>query len=156
MSDHDKSLMDHAKDALGMGDGHDDHDHDHDHDDESHHGHDHHQHRADADVDEKPQRLGDNLGVDGATQATGSEGMAGGMGATGAMGGAEASGPVGATPDPSEELTEPATGNRVRTEYEMGHEVDPEHEKVAESGVIAESRGDAVVDTWRENDRREP
>ena len=153
MSDHDKSLMDHVKDALGMGDGRDDHDHD----DESHHGHDHHQHRDEADTDagEEPQRLGDNLGVDGATQATGSEGMSGGMGATGAMGGAGASGPVGAEPDPSEQLSDPVDGNRVRTEYEMGHEFDPEHEKVAESGVMAERRGDAVVDTWPENDHRE-
>jgi hypothetical protein len=143
MSDHDKSPMDHVKDALGMGDG----DHDHDHHD--------HQHRADADVDEEPQRLGDNLGVDGATQASGSEGISGGMGASGAMGGAGASGPVGATPDPSEQLSEPADGNRVRTEYEMGHELDPDLEKVAESGVMAERRGDAVVDTWREDDRRD-
>jgi hypothetical protein len=31
----------------------------------------------------------------------------------------------------------------------MGNEVDPEHERVAESGVTAERRGDAAVDTWR-------
>lgn len=139
MSDHDKSLIDHVKDALGMGDHHDTHDHDHH-----------------TDAGEEPHRLGDEVGVDGATQA-GSEGISGGMGASGAMGGAGAGGPVGATPDPSEEITEPADGNRVRTEYEMGHEFDPEHEKVAESGVMAERRGDAVVDTWREDDdRREP
>ena len=140
MSDHDKSLIDHVKDALGMGDDRDARDHD--------------RHTA---ADEDPQRLGDNLGVDGATQATGSEGISGGMGASGAMGGAGAAGPVGATPDPSEQLGEPVDGNRVRTEYEMGHEFDPEHEKVAESGLFAERRGDAVVDTWREDDdRREP
>jgi hypothetical protein len=68
------------------------------------------------------------------------------------MGGAGAGGPIGATPDPSEEIIEPADGNRVRTEYEMGHEFDPAHEQVAESGVMAERRGDAVVDTWREDD----
>ena len=143
MSDHDKSLIDHVKDALGMGDDHDTHDHDtHDHDDHTDAGH-------------EPHRLGDEFGVDGATQA-GSEGITGGMGASGAMGGAGAGGPVGATPDPSEEIAEPADGNRVRTEYEMGHEFDPEHEKVADNGLFAERRGDAVVDTWQEDDRREP
>lgn len=134
MSDHDKSLIDHVKDALGMG-GHDDHDDVRDHD-----------------ADEKAHRVGDEVGVDGATQA-GSEGISGGMGASGAMGGAGAGGPIGATPEPSEELTEPADGNRVRTEYEMGHELDPAHEQVAESGVVAERRGNAVVDTWREDDQ---
>ena len=145
MSDHDKSLIDHVKDALGMGDDRDD-------------GRDdgHGTSRSDhTDADEEPHRLGDEVGVDGATQA-GSEGISGGMGASGAMGGAGAGGPVGATPDPSEEITEPADGNRVRTEYEMGHEFDPQHEQVADSGLFAERRGDAVVDTWREDDRREP
>lgn len=137
MSDHDRSLIDQVKDALGMG-GHRDDDHDHDH----------------TDADEEPHRLGDEVGVDGAAQATGSEAMSGGMGASGAMGGAGGGGPIGATPDPSEEITEPADGNRVRTEYEMGHELDPEHEQVAESGVTAERRGDAVVDTWREDEHR--
>lgn len=135
MTDHDKSLIDHVKDALGMGDDHDTHDHH-------------------TDAGEEPRRLGDEMGVDGAAQA-GSEGISGGMGASGAMGGAGAGGPVGATPDPSEEIVVPADGNRVRTEYEMGHEFDPQHEQVAESGLFAERRGDAVVDTWRENDQRE-
>lgn len=139
MSDHDKSLIDHVKDALGMGD-RDNRDH------ADHHG-------VHTDADEEPHRLGDQVGVDGATQATGSEGITGGMGASGGMGGAGAGGPLGATPDPSEEITEPADGNRVRTEYEMGHEIDPAHEQVAESGVLAERRGDAVVDTWRDADR---
>jgi hypothetical protein len=142
MSDHDRSLIDQVKDALGMGGHRDDH-----------HGHDHDSHGDHTDADEEPHRLGDEVGVDGATQATGSEAISGGMGASAAMGGAGAGGPVGATPDPSEEITEPADGNRVRTEYEMGHELDPEHEQVAESGVTAERRGDAVVDTWREDDR---
>lgn len=141
MNDHDKSLIDQVKDALGMG-GRDD-------------GDDHAINDQHTTAEEEPPRLGNNLGVDGATQA-GSEGISGGMGASGAMGGAGAGGPVGATPDPSEQLREPVDGNRVRTEYEMGHEFDPEHEKVAESGLFAERRGDAVVDTWRENDRREP
>ena len=66
MSDHDKSLIDHVKDALGMGD-RDDHAHEHDH----------------TDADEEPHRLGDEVGVDGATQATGSEAISGGMGASG-------------------------------------------------------------------------
>jgi hypothetical protein len=140
MSDHDKSLIDHVKDALGMGGPRDDHDHE---------THDHH-----ADADEEPHRLGDEVGVDGATQATGSEAISGGMGASAAMGGAGAGGPLGATPDPSRAITEPADGNRVRTEYEMGHELDPEHEQVAESGVTAERGGEAVVDTWREDEHR--
>lgn len=138
MNDHDRSLIDQVKDALGMGGRRGDDDQ---------HDHDHH-----ADADEEPHRLGDDVGVDGATQATGSEAMSGGMGASGAMGGAGGGGPIGATPDPSEEISEPADGNRVRTEYEMGHELDPQHEQVAESGVTAERRGDAVVDTWREDD----
>ncbi len=137
MSDHDKSLIDRVKDALGMGD-------DHETADRTHR----------PDPAEEPHRLGDEVGIDGATQATGSEAISGGMGASGAMGGAGAGGPVGATPDPSEEITAPADGNRVRTEYEMGHEFDPEHEQVAESGVMAERRGDAVVDTWREDEHR--
>jgi hypothetical protein len=141
MSDHDKSLIDHVKDALGMGD-------DRDRDSRDHDRH--------TDAGEEPHRLGDEVGLDGATQATGSEGISGGMGASGAMGGAGTGGPVGATPDPSEEITQPADGNRVRTEYEMGHEFDPEHERVAESGLFAERRGDAVVDTWREDEPTEP
>lgn len=144
MNDHDKSLIDRVKDALGMGDDHEDH--------EDREAQDTHDHDTHTDAGEEPRRLGDDVGVDGATQATGSEGMSGGMGASGAMGGAGAGGPVGATPDPSEEISEPVTGNRVRTEYEMGHEFDPEHEKVSESGLFAERRGDAVVDTSREND----
>jgi hypothetical protein len=68
------------------------------------------------------------------------------------MGGAGAAGPVGVTPDPSRKVMEPAEGNRVRTEYEMGHEFDPEAEKVAESGVLAEQSGEAKVDTWHRDD----
>lgn len=139
MTDHDKSLIDHVKDALGMGNGGAD-------GTDAHHGH--------TETDAGPQRFGGNLGVDGATQATGSEGISGGMGASGAMGGAGAGGPVGATPDPSEQITAPSDGNLVRTEYEMGHEFDPEHERLAESGLFAERRGDAVVDTWTDAERR--
>jgi hypothetical protein len=38
----------------------------------------------------------------------------------------------------------------------MGHELDPQHEQVADSGVTAERRGEAVVDTWREDDEHRP
>lgn len=135
MADHDKSLFDRAKDALGMGDDREQHD-------------DHQ-----TDVHDDPHRNTDaGFGVDGAAQAAGSSGAAGGSGASGAMGGAGAASPADATPDPSEDLIVPAPGDRVRTEYEMGHEFDPEHEKVAESGVLAERAGDAEVDTWRHED----
>jgi len=105
-----------------------------------------------ADKDDEPQRDDGELGVDGATQGAGATGAGGGMGATGALGGAGAGGPIGATPDPSKDVMEPTEGNRVRTEYEMGHEFDPEHEKVAESGLFAERAGEAVVDTQREDE----
>jgi len=130
MADDDRSLFDKVKDAFGMGG--DDHEHDH---------------AADED---RPDH--DNLGVDGATQGAGSTGAAGGMGASAGLGGAGAGGPAGATPDPSKDVGEPSDGNQVRTEYEMGHELDPAHEQVAESGVLAEQSGDAVVDTWRGGD----
>ena len=126
MSDQGKSLFDRAKDALGMGGD---------------------RHEAD-----EAQTEGDNLGVDGATQGAGANGAGGGMGATAGLGGAGAGGAAGATPDPSKAVGEPAEGNQVRTEYEMGHEFDPEAEKVAESGYLAERSGDAVVDTRREDD----
>lgn len=131
MTDHDKSLFDRAKDALGMGDDR--------------------ERQTDDDRARHPDD-GGGLGVDGATQATGSEGTSGSLGASGAMGGAGAGGPVGATPDPSDDLAAPASGDRVRTEYEMGNELDPEHEKVAESGVVAERADEAEVDTWRNDD----
>lgn len=140
MADHGRSLFDRVKDALGMGG---DREHDHDH-----------KHEHQTDDDDAPHRADDGgLGVDGATQATGSEGITGGTGASGAMGGAGAGGPVGATPDPSTQgLVEAAPGDQVRTEYEMGHEFDPEHEKKAESGLFAERAGEADVDTWRQDD----
>ena len=141
MSD-DRSLFDKVKDAFGMGDD----DHDHHHDDEPDHGVTD-DHRLDA----------ENLGVDGATQGAGASGAGGGMGATAGLGGAGAGGPAGATPDPSKEWSAPADGTNVRTEYEMGHEFDPEHEKVAESGVLAERAGEAEVDTWGTGDKeRDP
>jgi hypothetical protein len=132
MSEHDKSLIDKAKDALGMGN--------------------------DRQPDTGPEAVDshhvdkDNLGVDGATQAAGASGAGGGSGASAALGGAGAGGPLGATPYPSDAATGPVEGTNVRTEYEMGHEFDPEHEKVAESGLFAERSGTAVVDTWRTGD----
>lgn len=85
----------------------------------------------------EPQRVDDNAGAHGATQASGVTGATGGTGSTAAMGGAGAGGAIGATPSTSE-TDEPAPAGGVRTEYEMGHEVDPDHETRAESGV---SRG---------------
>lgn len=134
-----RSLWDRAKDALGMGG-------DHEHGD--------HQHGEFQPDDHEPRRDDGELGVDGATQGAASSGAGGGMGASGAMGGAGAAGPVGATPDPSKDVMTPASGDQVRTEYEMGHEFDPEHETVAESGLRA---GEAGVDTRRtEDEERRP
>lgn len=108
-------------------------------------------------ADETPQTDKDNLGVDGATQGAAASGAGGGMGAMAGLGGAGAGGPEGATPDPSRDVTAPVDGTNVRTEYEMGHEYDPELEKVAESGLFAERAGEAVVDTWRsDEEEREP
>ncbi len=135
MTDQDKNVFDHVKDALGMGGDREDHD----------------EHRTDDNIEHRDTG---GLGVDGATQAAGSSGAAGGMGASGAMGGAGALTPADATPEPSEEVLEPMAGNRERTEYEMGHEFDPEHEKVAESGLFAERTGDAEVDTWDSDDKK--
>jgi hypothetical protein len=67
-------------------------------------------------------------GVDGAPQASGWVGHSGGLGASGAMGGAGALGPEGAS-DPGLEGSEATSGadpGAVRTEFEMGHEGDPE------------------------------
>jgi hypothetical protein len=140
MSDHDKGLIDQVKDALGMGD---------DHDDESRQDPIDVERGAGGDVH---QDAGEPLGgIDGATQASGRVGAAGGTGASGAMGGAGAGGPIGDDPGTSigdRGSTAPAGG--VRTEYEMGREFDPDHERFAESGVMAERRGDADVDTWRD------
>lgn len=78
--------------------------------------------------DRSPAReevLGD---IDGAPQASGWMGHSGGLGASGAMGGAGALGPDGAT-DPTLEggdATSGADPGDVRTEFEMGHEGDPE------------------------------
>lgn len=86
--------------------------------------------------DASPHRdegLGD---TSGAPEASGWAGPSGGMGASGAMGGAGAGGPIGAT-DPTLEganATAGADPGAVKTEYEMGHEVDPALEPLAESG----------------------
>lgn len=57
------------------------------------------------------------------------------------------------TLDPKDHPMEQMDDNRVRTEYEMGYEFDPEHEKVAESGLFAERAGTAEVDTWSSANR---
>jgi hypothetical protein len=67
-------------------------------------------------------------GIDGAPQAAGWAGPSGGLGATGAMGGAGAGGAAGAT-DPTLEggdATAGADPGAARTEFEMGHEGNPE------------------------------
>ena len=148
-----ESLIDRIKGAFGFGDEHD-HGHDHDHD-----------HTAHAEVDSPapqgtdpagPHRDEAIGGVSGATQASGTIGASGGMGASGAMGGAGAGGPVGAEPATHiDDPTQPAPGRAERTEYEMGHELDPAHEQVAESGVMAERSGTAVHDTWRDDEAEE-
>jgi hypothetical protein len=154
MADGGESLIDRLKGALGMGDA----DHGDDHDDTRAERHMESGVPADRPVDDR----GDTWGVDGAAQGTGREGVAGGTGASAAMGGAGASGPVGATPEPS--LDEDAGGGAadartVRTEYEMGHELDPDHETRAESGTLAQTRGAAATgrSPFEEDDeRREP
>ncbi len=57
------------------------------------------------------------------------------------------------TVDAKDRPMEQMDDNRVRTEYEMGYEFDPEHEKVAESGLFAERAGTAEVDTWSSANR---
>ena len=139
MSDHDKGLIDRVKDALGMGD---------DHADEPRQDPIDVERGAGGDV---RQEAGEPLGgIDGATQASGRVGAAGGIGASGAMGGAGAGGPIGDDPGTSiGESGSAAPAGGTRTEYEMGNEFDPDHERFADSGVMAERRGDADVDTWR-------
>ena len=86
--------------------------------------------------DANPHRnegIGDTCG---APEASGWAGLSGGLGASGGMGGAGAGGPVGAT-DPrldGGDATAGADPGAVKTEYEMGHEVDPTLEPLAESG----------------------
>lgn len=125
MNDHDESLIDKVKNALGMGG---DGEHEREHEEPI-------QTERPAETAEPP--------AEGATQASGWEGASGGMGASGAMGGAGAAGPVGTTP-PSDETDHPggADPGRVRTEYEMGHELDPDHETRAESGALGGSADD--------------
>jgi hypothetical protein len=78
--------------------------------------------------DPSPHRTESLGGVSGAPEAAGWAGPSGGMGASGAMGGAGAGGPAGAT-DPTldgDDATGGADPGAVRTEFEMGHEGDPE------------------------------
>jgi hypothetical protein len=106
--------------------------------------------------DTSPHRTESIGGVSGAPEASGWAGPSGGMGASGAMGGAGAGGPIGAA-DPTLEGGEATAGadpGAVKTEYEMGHEVDPTLEPLAESGPRGGSEPEghpSVVDS--EEDR---
>ena len=126
MTHDDRSLVDRAKSALGMG--HDHHDSDHEHEDGI---------ETERPMDEtSPHRTESIGGVSGAPEASGWAGPSGGMGASGAMGGAGAGGAIGAA-DPKLEGSDATSGadpGAVKTEYEMGHEVDPALEPLAESG----------------------
>jgi hypothetical protein len=125
MTHDDRSLIDRAKSALGMG-----HDHDHEHEHEE-------AIETERPIDDaSPHRTESIGGVSGAPEASGWAGPSGGIGASGAMGGAGAGGPIGAT-DPTrvdDDATAGADPGAVKTEYEMGHEVDPTLEPLAESG----------------------
>lgn len=118
-------------------------------------------HAADRRHDDHPAGDPSDVGpigdIDGATQAApSSSGAAGGTGATAALGGAGAGGPIGATPDPSREAVGAvAPDDAVKTEYEMGHEFDPAHERLAESGYLAEQAGTAESDRPLGSERRE-
>lgn len=142
MSDHDRdeSLIDKVKNAFGMGDDHEARDAHEAHDRQAQAVEDRHD-PIDMErpaADESPERHEPIGGIDGATQASGYEGATGGMGASGAMGGAGASGPVGATEPFDDPTAGAADPGAVRTEYEMGHEFDPDHETRAESGVLSQ------------------
>ena len=143
MTGNDESLIDKVKNALGMG-----------HDDR-----DEHSERTESGVpaDRPMDDRNDTWGVDGAAQATGREGASGGTGSSAALGGAGAAGPTGADPDPSLDAAsdsdtddERVDTGTVRTEYEMGHELDPGHETRAESGVL----GGSAEDEEPRRDRR--
>jgi hypothetical protein len=101
------------------------------------------EHPADDDSPARNESLGS---VSGAPEASGWAGPSGGMGASGAMGGAGAGGPIGATdptPQSGDDATKGADPGAVKTEYEMGNEVDPILEPLAESGPRGESERDA-------------
>lgn len=127
MTHDDRNLIDRAKSALGMG-----HDPDHEHEHEHEGGLD-----TERPIDDASPHHNESIGgVSGAPEAAGWAGPSGGMGASGAMGGAGAGGPIGAT-DPALQGGDAAGGadpGAVKTEYEMGHEVDPVLEPLAESG----------------------
>jgi hypothetical protein len=124
MSHHDEGLIDKVKNALGMGD-----------DDGADRGIDMEQPPDDA----SPQGVEPIGQIDGAAEVAASrQGVAGGMGASGAMGGAGAvdpEGSIGLEGDEIDASGPTADPGDVKTEYEMGHEYDPDHERVAESGV---------------------
>jgi hypothetical protein len=127
MTHDDRNVVDRAKGAGGMG-----HDHGHEHEHEHEEGLD-----MERPIDESSPHRGEAIGgVSGAPEAAGWAGPGGGVGASGAMGGAGAGGPIGAT-DPAlqgGDATGGADPGAVKTEYEMGHEVDPVLEPLAESG----------------------
>jgi len=114
MTHDDRSLVDRAKGALGMG-----HDHEHEHEHEHEGGID-----TERPIDEaSPHRTESIGGVSGAPEAAGWAGPSGGMGASGAMGGAGAGGPIGATVQPSRATTQPAeripARSRPSTRWDM-------------------------------------
>ena len=135
MTHDDRSQVDRAKGAQRTGH---DHDADHERDDGI---------ETERPIDDASPHRNESIGgVSGAPEAAGWAGPSGGMGASGAMGGAGAGGPIGATDpalegrsasDLAVEGSDATTGvdpGAVKTEYEMGHEVDPALEPLAESG----------------------
>ncbi len=124
MSHHDDSLIEKIKDVLGGGDD----------EEESEGGVD-----MERPADDASPHANEPIGqIDGAASVAAHQGAAGGMGASGAVGGAGAAGPTGVTgleTDDADAGATTADEGDVRTEYEMGNEFDPAHERVAESGV---------------------
>jgi hypothetical protein len=124
VSDRDESLLDKLKDAVGLGD------------DEVSEG------EVEIDMERPPDdaspHRNEPIGqIDGAAHAAARQGTGGGTGASGAMGGAGAAGPVGIRPVNGQDTDATGTtadAGAVKTEYEMGNEFDPDHERVAESG----------------------
>lgn len=124
MSDRDESLLDKLKDAVGLGD---------DEMSEGEGGID-----MERPLDDASPHRNEPIGqIDGAAHAAARQGTGGGTGASGAMGGAGAAGPVGVGPVSDQDADATGTtadAGAVKTEYEMGNEFDPDHERVAESG----------------------
>jgi len=112
--------------------------------------------QAERPADDASPHRNEGLGdISGAPEASGWAGPSGGMGASGAMGGAGAGGPIGAT-DPTlggDEATKGADPGAVKTEYEMGNEVDPALEPLAESGPRGGSEPEAHPSIVQDDDR---